>query len=309
MTPKKTLKKWFSNFMKPAQEHFAAWIDSYWHKSEKIPMSSIDDLERTIESTASAKQLLNHLNDTNAHKGLFDLKVDKEEGKGLSANDFTNEYKQKLEHLKPTDTSAFLPKGGYEGTGQALKTLIEQLEQNIAAIKETLAVDDTALDTLQEIITQVKANKNLEALLSGKVDKESGKGLSANDFTKELKDKLETLINTINVNDQRVILFSKLIQFMTTDNSFISFGGESDFTINMENAIQIMTKRIASIQSDESVSLKGKKIILDADEYQIRGLFLIERSMWNNLLKDVEKLKEENNTLIIKVKALEQKVM
>lgn len=308
MTPKKTLKKWFSNFMKPAQEHFAAWIDSYWHKSEKIPMSSIDDLERTIESTASAKQLLNHLNDTNAHKGLFDLKVDKEEGKGLSANDFTNEYKQKLEHLKPTDTSAFLPKGGYEGTGQALKTLIEQLEQNIAAIKETLAVDDTALDTLQEIITQVKANKNLEALLSGKVDKESGKGLSANDFTKELKDKLETLINTINVNDQRVILFSKLIQFMTTDNSFISFGGGSDFTINMENAIQIMTKRIASIQSDESVSLKGKKIILDADEYQIRGLFLIERSMWNNLLKDVEKLKEENNTLIIKVKALEQKV-
>ena len=271
-------------------------------------MSSIDDLERTIESTASAKQLLNHLNDTNAHKGLFDLKVDKEEGKGLSANDFTNEYKQKLEHLKPTDTSAFLPKGGYEGTGQALKTLIEQLEQNIAAIKETLAVDDTALDTLQEIITQVKANKNLEALLSGKVDKESGKGLSANDFTKELKDKLETLINTINVNDQRVILFSKLIQFMTTDNSFISFGGGSDFTINMENAIQIMTKRIASIQSDESVSLKGKKIILDADEYQIRGLFLIERSMWNNLLKDVEKLKEENNTLIIKVKALEQKV-
>ena len=309
MTPKKTLKKWFSNFMKPAQEHFAAWIDSYWHKSEKIPMSSIDDLERTIESTASAKQLLNHLNDTNAHKGLFDLKVDKEEGKGLSANDFTNEYKQKLEHLKPTDTSAFLPKGGYEGTGQALKTLIEQLEQNIAAIKETLAVDDTALDTLQEIITQVKANKNLEALLAGKVDKERGKGLSANDFTKELKDKLETLINTINVNDQRVILFSKLIQFMTTDNSFISFGGGSNLTISMENEIQLMTKKTASIQSDESVHLKGKKIILDADEYQIRGLFLIESSMWNNLLKEVEKLKKENETLIMKVKSLEQRVM
>ena len=76
----------------------------------------------------------------------------------------------------------------------------------------------------------------------------------------------------------------------------------------MEFALFGWTKRIASIQSDESVSLKGKKIILDADEYQIRGLFLIERSMWNNLLKDVEKLKEENNTLIIKVKALEQKV-
>lgn len=309
MTPKRTLKKWFSNFMKPAQEHFAAWIDSYWHKSEQIPMSNIEGLNRAIENTASAGQLLNHINDSDAHSRLFNQKVDKEVGKGLSANDFTNEHKQKLESLQPTDTSAFLPKGGYEGTGQALKTLIDQLEQKIAAIRETLTVDDTALDTLQEIITQVKANKNLEALLSGKVDKERGKGLSANDFTKELKDKLETLINTINVNDQRVILFSKLIQFMTTDNSFISFGGGSNLTISMENEIQLMTKKTASIQSDESVHLKGKKIILDADEYQIRGLFLIESSMWNNLLKEVEKLKKENETLIMKVKSLEQRVM
>ncbi|WP_277012688.1 hypothetical protein [Capnocytophaga granulosa] len=171
MTPKKTLKKWFSNFMKPAQEHFAAWIDSYWHKSEKIPMSNIEGLNRAIENTASAGQLLNHINDSDAHSGLFNQKVDKEVGKGLSANDFTNEHKQKLENLQPTDTSAFLPKGGYEGTGQALKILIDQLEQKIAAIRETLTVDDAALDTLQEIITQVKANKNLEALLSGKVDK------------------------------------------------------------------------------------------------------------------------------------------
>ena len=309
MTPKKTLERWFSNFMKPTQEHFAALINSFFHKSEQIPMSNIEGLNRAIENTASAGQLLNHINDSNAHSGLFNQKVDKEVGKGLSANDFTNEHKQKLESLQPTDTSAFLLKGGYEGTGQALKILIDQLEQKIAAIRETLTVDDTALDTLQEIITQVKANKNLEALLSGKVDKERGKGLSANDFTKELKDKLETLINTINVNDQRVILFSKLIQFMTTDNSFISFGGGSNLTISMENEIQLMTKKTASIQSDESVHLKGKKIILDADEYQIRGLFLIESSMWNNLLKEVEKLKKENETLIMKVKSLEQRVM
>ena len=111
MTPKKTLKKWFSNFMKPTQEHFYAWLDSFWHKDEKIPMSSIDGLERIVEGTASAGQLLNHLNDTNAHRTLFDQKVDKVEGKGLSANDFTNDYKQKLDALHPTDTSKLLPKG------------------------------------------------------------------------------------------------------------------------------------------------------------------------------------------------------
>ena len=165
MTPKKTLKKWFSNLMKPAQEHFSAWIDSYWHKSEQIPMSNIEGLNKAIENTVSAKQLLNHLDDTNAHRNLFDKKVDKEEGKGLSANDFTNEHKQKLEELQ---------------------TKMQQVET-------TLSVDDTDFDTLQEIATQVKSNKNLETLLTGKVNKEEGKGLSSNDFTNELKQKLEGL--------------------------------------------------------------------------------------------------------------------
>lgn len=99
MTSKKTLKKWFSNFMKPVQEHFYAWIDSFWHKDEKIPMASIEGLERIIEGTASAGQLLNHLNDTNAHRALFENKVDKEDGKGLSSNDYTDEEK---EPMKPT---------------------------------------------------------------------------------------------------------------------------------------------------------------------------------------------------------------
>nr|DAK29860.1 MAG TPA: hypothetical protein [Caudoviricetes sp.] len=234
MTPKKTLKKWFSNFMKPAQEHFAAWIDSYWHKDEEIPMSKIDGLSRAIENTVSAKQLLNHLDDTNAHRALFDelkrqiqaiqtilqvddvnldtlqeivtelkantklqelieKKVNKEDGKGLSTNDFTNEHKQKLEGLQPTDVSGLLPKGGYDGTGQELKDAIDGLQTKIGQVETTLSVDDTAFDTLQEIVTQVKSNKNLETLLTGKVNKEEGKGLSTNDFTNELKQKLEQL--------------------------------------------------------------------------------------------------------------------
>ena len=234
MTPKKTLKKWFSNFMKPAQEHFAEWIDSYWHKSEQIPMSKIDGLSTAIENTVSAKQLLNHLDDTNAHRALFDelkrqiqaiqtilqvddvnldtlqeivtelkantklqelieKKVNKEDGKGLSTNDFTNEYKQKLEGLQPTDVSGLLPKGGYDGTGQELKDAIDGLQTKIGQVETTLSVDDTAFDTLQEIVTQVKSNKNLETLLTDKINKEDGKGLSSNDFTNELKQKLEQL--------------------------------------------------------------------------------------------------------------------
>ena len=94
MTAIQTLKQWFSNFKKPTQEQFWAWIDSFWHKSEKIPMTSIEGLENVIQGTASAEQLRNHLTDSQAHKGLFDRKVDKEAGKTLTSNDYTNEEKR-----------------------------------------------------------------------------------------------------------------------------------------------------------------------------------------------------------------------
>ena len=103
MTAIATLKKWFSNFRKPKQEHFWAWIDSFWHKSEKIPMDSIEGLENAIQGTASAEQLRNHLTDNQAHKELFDGKVDKEAGKGLSSNDFTGAYRQALDNLQDYD--------------------------------------------------------------------------------------------------------------------------------------------------------------------------------------------------------------
>nr|DAI26077.1 MAG TPA: hypothetical protein [Caudoviricetes sp.] len=125
MTTIETLKQWFSNLKKPTQEQFWAWLDSFWHKSEKIPMESVEGLDKLVEGTASAEQLNNHLNDSNAHKVLFDKKVDKVEGKELSSNDFTNDYKQKLDTLHPTDISKLLPKGNFTGTAQDLKKQID----------------------------------------------------------------------------------------------------------------------------------------------------------------------------------------
>ena len=103
MTAITTLYNWFSDLKKPTGAQFKALIDSFFHKSEKIPMTSIEGLENVIQGTASAEQLRNHLTDSQAHKGLFDGKVDKEAGKGLSTNDFTNAYKQRLDNLEDYD--------------------------------------------------------------------------------------------------------------------------------------------------------------------------------------------------------------
>ena len=94
ITPISTLKRRFANFLKPTQEHFWAWMDSYWHKDENIPMNKVEGLSTALEATASAEQLRNHLTDSQAHSGLFDRKVDKEAGKTLTSNDYTNEEKR-----------------------------------------------------------------------------------------------------------------------------------------------------------------------------------------------------------------------
>lgn len=52
MADKNTLKNWFKTGLKPTQEHFWAWMDSYWHKDEKIPITAIDGIETILQPTA-----------------------------------------------------------------------------------------------------------------------------------------------------------------------------------------------------------------------------------------------------------------
>ena len=319
MTPKKTLKKWFSNFMKPVQEHFAEWIDSYWHKSEQIPMSKIDGLSTAIENTVSAKQLLNHLDDTNAHHALFeelkrqiqalqtilqvddvnldtlqeivtelkantklqeliDKKVNKEDGKGLSTNDFTNEHKQKLEGLQPTDVSGLLPKGGYDGTGQELKDAIDGLQTKIGQVETTLSVDDTAFDTLQEIVTQVKSNKNLEQLLTGKVDKTT----------------IERLLTVVNVNagENTTVIYDKTLQLLSENSLHLSSGEGLDIYLNSGSAITLYGNALSfqSKKGNAYIEVSGNNIVFEALRYEFKGeVPFVDKYIYKDKIDEIEK--------------------
>lgn len=177
MTPIQQLYKYFSDLMKPTGAQFRALIDSFWHKAEKIPISSIEGLDKLIEGTASARQLQNHINDTHAHKELLDKKVDKVPGKKLTTEDFTTELRNKLEGLQQVDISLLLPRGNFTGTAQDLKDLIDGLTR-------ILQSPDTELDELREIVAYIKQNKHilstlginniagLEEALANKADKD-----------------------------------------------------------------------------------------------------------------------------------------
>lgn len=56
-TDKNTLKSWFLRGMKPLSSQFAAWMDSFWHKDEIVPMASVENLSATLGSKANASAL------------------------------------------------------------------------------------------------------------------------------------------------------------------------------------------------------------------------------------------------------------
>lgn len=109
-TDKTTLKNWFKNKLKPTQEQFWAWMDSFWHKDESIPTAKIENLDVILNSKATTNELTNLSSQvTNELDGMEQQlvlladdmagKVDIEEGKQLSTEDYTSEEKTKLAGL------------------------------------------------------------------------------------------------------------------------------------------------------------------------------------------------------------------
>lgn len=102
-TPLETIKEWFMTGKIPTQSQFWAAMDSFWHKDEKILISRIKDLAYFLNQKVDLEAFNDHLHTDVAHSDLFDNKVDKVAGKGLSDNNFTDSLKKKLEDIELPD--------------------------------------------------------------------------------------------------------------------------------------------------------------------------------------------------------------
>jgi hypothetical protein len=52
-----TLKNWFKKGLKPLEVQYASWLDSYWHKDESIPASTVSGLTDLLNGIPSAATL------------------------------------------------------------------------------------------------------------------------------------------------------------------------------------------------------------------------------------------------------------
>ena len=131
-------------------------------------------------------------------------KVDKETGKGLSTNDYTTVEQTKLAAITGTNTgdqdlsglattttvNASLSTKVDKETGKALST------NDYTTVEQTKLAAITGTNTGNQDLSGLATTTTVNASLSTKVDKETGKGLSSNDYTTAEKSKLTAITGT-----------------------------------------------------------------------------------------------------------------
>ncbi|MBQ7109538.1 MAG: hypothetical protein IJN99_04155 [Clostridia bacterium] len=165
--------------------------------SEKLARGqAVESLEASAAAESNARQAEDSRleeridEEASAREAGLSLKVDKEDGKGLSANDYTTAEKTKLSGIETgAQKNAVTKVAGKTGAVTLSKTDVG------------LSNVDNTSDANKPVSTAVQAELTaISNTVSGKVDKVSGKGLSTNDYTTAEKTKLSGIEAGAQVN-------------------------------------------------------------------------------------------------------------
>lgn len=131
--------------------------------------------------------------------------------------------RKQVEGLDNLDTSNLLQKGGYNGTAK-------QLKDEIDALKSIVSSDDTDFDTFQEIVNQVKKNKNLKDLLLNKLDKDGYTGTA-----KTLKEDIDGKAPKDHTHEYDYLSNKPTISTMKTSTGTSYYIGTANYEIGTIN--------------------------------------------------------------------------
>ncbi|WP_291287008.1 hypothetical protein [Flavobacterium sp.] len=283
-----TILSWFKTGEKPTQKQFWDSWQSFWHKDEQIPQSSVANLKNILDTKADQLQFEAHKIDRNAHNALFSAKEDKSQ-KGIAEgyaplNNFTKLASQYLDIVNDLVT------GGSSSLLSAEQGKI--LKNQINSINLLLTSDNTNLDTVQKIVDAIEtlqnslntilvndlttggADKALTAemgksLQSNKVDKSSGKSLlSDSEITR-----LATLSNYIHPanHSPEIIVQNSQNRFVTDTEKAIWNAKQAALNYTPENTIHKNTANgYAGLGAD------GKLISSQLPSITVNNTFVID---------------------------------
>lgn len=197
--------------------------------------------------------------------GIKNKFVQKQTGKGLSANDFTNILKQKLDGIE-TGAQVNTVDSVNSKTGDIVITSddIEFLSSVTGATPTTVRaiIDDViANDIAQDTEIGKKANTTyVDSQLGGKVDTVTGKGLSTQDFTTALRDKLNAIeagaetniIEVIKRNGTNLIVTDKEVD-ISVPTKFSELTNDKNF--KTESEIKTLINQLGKLKKEIVESL------------------------------------------------------
>lgn len=177
-------------------------------------------------------------------------KVDVIEGKGLSTNDFTDNDKAKLDSV---EANAQVNKIDSIDTDQF------EISANIDKKLSIKSLDKSKITGLSDA-------------LSEKVDKVTGKGLSTNDFTNDLKTKLDKVNENAEINDIKKITLAGTEAVPDTETKTVDIPIATKIALGLvkssdaENAVAVAgdgTMTVNSVNVNKLVQTAGDTLIID----------------------------------------------
>ncbi|MGP2571209.1 hypothetical protein ACT4R9_09770 [Ornithobacterium rhinotracheale] len=211
-----TIKQWFKNGLKPTQEQFWAWLDSFWHKDDKIPAENVEGLNDLFSNIDLSSKVEN--TDFERYKKeqveAFKLKAD------ANASNLDGENKRIWKSalgINEKASSDDLQALKLEVKKKANAEELQVATTKLVLIDELLKVDDDTLDELKEIVNYIKQNRShLESLnttnIAGLDTALEGK-LRTTDFqdfkqenTEELQKKANTNADNIQISEWKSAL-------------------------------------------------------------------------------------------------------
>lgn len=213
-TLKDTIKSWFETDDTPTQAQFWAWLDSFWHKDEKIPITAIDDIEGILDAKADAEALTNHIN----AKGVADGYAPLNELAKIAAV-----------YLNIVDD---LTTGGSDAPASA--ETVKTLKGLIDSINVLLGSDNVNLNSVQELVDAIET---VQISLSTILVNDLTTGGTTKALTAEQGKILKGLIDNKPV--------STLSQVLAAGNSAQSTDGASSFRVTLSGVLEFLSQMVS----------------------------------------------------------------
>lgn len=239
----------------------------------------------------------------------LDKKVDKVEGKGLSENDFTDDYKSQVD----SNTSArhtHSNKTILDGTQQSFTTALKSKLDGVASgaqvnVIETIEVNGTAQPVTSKTVditvptktsqlqndSDFATNSSLTSGLNTKVDKVTGKQLSTNDFSNDYKSKVDSNTSARHTHTNKTILDATTASFATSDESKLN-GIASGAQVNVIESIKVngAAQAVTSKSVNISVPTKTSQLQNDSEFVTLSDLDDSEAGIITGLENKVDKI-------------------